>query len=184
MVWRGEPPPPSRGQKGPFLGVFAKTPKMPIFAIFAHFCADRKFPEISAPPARAPRAPARGGPPGGSPGGPRRGVFGGPMGVQNRVVFDPKNDPKNDRFGGFFSLFLSLKGGILGGPKRGVFGGYFRPSKMGGFVPANFVPKTQKIPKKKCPMFVPNGRFIKYPTKCAKFCPAGGPGVSRGGPGG
>ena len=183
-MWRGEPPPPSRGQKGPFLGVFAKTPKMPIFAIFAHFCADRKIPEISAPPP-GPRAPARGGAPrGGPPGGPGGGFLGVQKGVKKGSFLALKMTPKIGLFWPFSKPFSYRKYPFLGVKNRVFLGGILDPPDIAIFVPANFVPKTQKIPKKKCPMFVPNGRFIKYPTKCAKFCPAGGPGVSRGGPGG
>ena len=46
----------------------------------------------------------------------------------------------------------------------------------------HFCPKMCKNVQKMCPSFVPNGRFIKYPTKCAKFGPGIVPALSRGWP--
>ena len=56
-------------------------------------------------------------------------------------------------------------------------------------VPAHFCPdfcpdgkKREKFCPKKCPIFVPTGRVIKYPKKCARGGARGGPPVSRGDP--
>merc|ERR1711951_80768 len=52
----------------------------------------------------------------------------------------------------------------------------------------NSVPRSlsqpEKIPENFCPIFVPTGRVIKYPKKCARRASRGPGGVSRGGPGG
>ena len=162
-----------------------RKPRKCRFLQFLHIFARTENSGNFRPPPGPPARPRAGGPPGGAP---RGGLGGGFLGVQKGVKKGPfltlKMTPKIGLFWPFSKPFSYRKYPFLG-VKKGVFLGVFlTPPQMAIFVPANFVPKTQKIPKKKCPMFVPNGRFIKYPTKCAHFCPAGGPGVSRGGPGG
>ena len=132
-----------------------------------------------------PRARPRPGPP--RPGPPREGGLGQVQGGMDRGPFGgrfgtPKWTPKNPVFGAYRCADTVQNGGSWGTPKRGLFGGCFgNAERMYNRMFVQNCPKCAFLSKISCPMFVPNGRFIKYPTKCAKFRPKFVPGGSRGG---